>query len=292
MSHEQSDFIGARARGLLDAFADPVQVVSPDGTFVYVNRAWCQRLGYAEPDALGMGFLDLIHPDHVLPWKTIFKSVLGGERLDDFEMALIAKDGSHVPVDASVWAQDGSNGPEAVCAVFRDLGRREQSGQKLARQLYRDQSTGLYNRRGFGVRSAPLLETLADNPERAGGFVLYVEIANLDQIERRHGVDAEHDALTRTAEVLHRALRLHDVVARLSRATFAALIALPPRYQPSYIATRIRAALQHVNRHARTPYEVELAIGLAPADPREPLWEAVENARAAAIGAAHKGDLP
>ena len=99
-------------------------------------------------------------------------------------------------------------------------------------------------------------------------------------------------ALTRTAEVLTRALRLHDVVARLSRSTFAALIALPPRYQPSYIATRVRAALQHVNRHARTPYEVELAIGLAPADPREPLWEAVENARAAAIGAAHKGDLP
>jgi diguanylate cyclase (GGDEF)-like protein len=176
--------------------------------------------------------------------------------------------------------------------VFRDLGRRDASGQKLARQLYRDAATGLYNRRGFGVRSTPLLEALADNPERAGGFVLYVEIVNLDQIERRHGVDAEHDALTRSAEVLHRALRLHDVVARLSRASFAALIALPPRYQPSYIATRVRAALTHVNRHARTPFEVELAIGMAPANPHEPLWEAVEHARGAAIGAAHRTELP
>jgi len=285
MSHEQSDFIGARARTLLDQFADPVQVVSPDGTFVYVNKAWCSRLGFAEGDALGMTFLDLIHADHVLPWKTIFKGVLAGERLDDFEMALIAKDGSHVPVEASVWVLNGERGPEGVAAVFRDLGRPDKSGQALARQLYRDTGTGLYNRRGFGVRSAPLLEALQDNPERAGGHVLYVEIVNLDQVERRHGVDAENDALKRTAEVLHRALRLHDVVARLSRNAFAALVALPPRYQPSYIATRVRAALTHLNRHARTPYEVELAIGMAPVDPHEPLWNAVDYARAAAIGA-------
>lgn len=287
MGHEQKDFVGARAHELLDGLIDPFQVVSPEGLFLYVNRAWCKRLGYAEADALGLGFLDLIHPDHQAPWKSIFRAVLGGEPVEHLEMVLIAQNGTHLAVEGSVWVQPGADAdaPPMVCALFRDAARRELGAH---RALYRDEETGLYNRRGFAVRSVPLLEILAENRERLGGFVMYIELSNLDQIERRHGAPAAHEALMRCAEVCHKALRVHDVVARIGHAGFAALMTLPPRYQASYVVTRVRAALTHANRHARTPYEIELAIGLAPVDPAAPLDDALNAAKKAAIGAHEK----
>src|SRR5438105_1031921 len=133
MAHEQSDFVGQRARALLDTFIDPIQVVSAEGTFLYVNRAWCERLGYEESDALGLGFLDLIHPDHQEPWKSIFRAVLVGERLDHIEMVLIAKDGSHLAVEGSVWAQIEGGAPTMICAVFHDSARRERGEQQISR---------------------------------------------------------------------------------------------------------------------------------------------------------------
>lgn len=285
MSHQQDDFVGARARELIDGLVDPYQVVSPEGLFLYVNQAWCRRLGYAEADALGLGFLDLIHPDHQDPWKSIFRAVLAGEPVEHLEMVLIAKNGAHLAVEGSVWVQDGGNEGPLVCALFRDSMHGELGEKQLGRLLYKDELTGLYNRRGFAVRSAPLMEILAENSDRLGGFLMYIEIANLDRIQRLHGDEASNESLTRCAEICRKALRVHDVVGHIGHAGFAALISLPPRYQASYVVTRLRAALTHANRHARTPYELELAIGLAPVDPSASVESAVEVAKRNAIGA-------
>ena len=283
MTHAQ-DFVAAHARELLDGFADAVQVVSPEGVFLYVNRAWSGQLGYAEADALGLGFLDLIHPDHQAPWKSIFKAVLAGERIEHLEMVLITQAGAHLAVEGSVWVQE-FDGEKHVCAMFRDTARHAAGEKQLAQLLYRDEETGLYNRRGFSVRSVPLFEILADNPERLGGWLMYIEATNIDQIARRHGDDAAVEALKRCAEILHKALRVHDVVARVGGASFAAMMTLPPRYQASYVVTRVRAALTHSNRQARRPYEIELAIGLAPVEPATTLDAAIETAAKQAIGA-------
>lgn len=283
MTHAQ-DFVAEHARELLDGLVDPFQVVSAEGLFLYVNRAWSERLGYAESDAVGLGFLDLIHPDHQAPWKSIFKAVLAGERIEHLEMVLITKSGAHLAVEGSVWVQKLDDETH-VCAMFREAGRQAAGAKQLAQLLYRDEETGLYNRRGFSVRSVPLFEILADNPDRLGGWLMYIEAANIDQIARRHGDEAAVEALKRCAEILRKALRVHDVVARIGGESFAALMTLPPRYQPSYVVTRVRAALTHSNRQARRPYELELAIGLAPVDPATTLEAAIEAAAKQAIGA-------
>jgi PAS domain S-box-containing protein len=271
--------LGQGARGILDEFVDMVQVVSIDGTFLYVNRAWRERLGYAEQDALGMGFLDVIHPDQQAAWKTTFRTVLAGERLENLEMVLVARDGSLVPVDGSVWARQPEGEQGQVCAVFR---ARPWSEQRVTRMLYRDEQTGLYNGSGLWVRAIPLLDVVAENRSRLGAWLLYLEISNLAGIERRDGEVAATEAVMRVTDVLRRALRVHDVVGRVARESFAALVTLPPRYQPGYVTARVKGAVQLANRQANKSWNVELAMGLVAVEDAKALNEALRLARAQA----------
>ena len=120
------------------------------------------------------------------------------------------------------------------------------------------------------------------NKDRVGGWLLYLDIDNLEQVQRRHGDEAMNEAVLRTAQMLHKTLRVHDVVARVTRSGFAAMISLPPRYPPNYITARIRGALQLANRHAAKQYNVELAMGLAQMAAHAPVQDALERAAAEA----------
>jgi PAS domain S-box-containing protein/diguanylate cyclase (GGDEF)-like protein len=293
MVEEHVDYATEHARDLLDEFIDLIQVVSADGTFLYANQAWHTRLGYTDADIVGMTFLDIIHPEHQQPWKAVFRSVLGGERLDHFEMVLIAKNGTPVSVDGSVWARKENDQAVSICAVFHDAGARVVGEQRMSRVLYKDELSGLFNRRGFGVRCAPLLELLEENRDRLNGWLIWFDIDNLDSIERKAGEAAANEAIKRAADVIRRGLRIHDIVGRLTRGGFAALVSLPPKYQPSYVTTRVRAGLQLANRHHDPTQHIELAMGAAEVVPGRSLDDAVARAAAqAAATSSHRRKAP
>lgn len=281
-THDAREFITHHAIELADTIPDAVQVVSTDGAFLYVNQAWTTQLGYNAEDVRGMTFLDVIHPDHQSAWKQVFKTVLGGKALHHFEMVLVAQDGAAVPVEGSIWALVSKGRPYAVCAAVRNSADRTIGEQLVSRAMYRDELTGMFNNKGFLVRATRLLEVIEDNKDRVGGWLLYLDIDNLEQVQRRHGDEAMNEAVLRTAQMLHKTLRVHDVVARVTRSGFAAMISLPPRYPPNYITARIRGALQLANRHAAKQYNVELAMGLAQMAAHAPVQDALERAAAEA----------
>lgn len=281
-THDTREFITHHAVELADTLPDAVQVVSTDGAFLYVNHAWTTQLGYTSDDVRGMTFLDVIHPEHQNAWKSVFRDVLAGKRLNHFEMVLVAKDGSAVPVEGGVWSLRSNGRPYAVCASVRNSADRTVGEQLVSRAMYRDEMTGLFNRNGFVVRATRLLEVIEENRDRVGGWLVYLEIDNLDQIRRRYGDEAANEAVLRTSDMLRRALRVHDVVARLTEGGFGAMVSLPPRYQPNYVTARLRGALSLANRHAAKPYNVELAMGLATMEPNMPVSDAIERAAAEA----------
>ena len=50
-------------RDLCENAHDLIQSVSPEGRFLYVNRAWLSTLGYDESDLSELDVFDVIHPD-------------------------------------------------------------------------------------------------------------------------------------------------------------------------------------------------------------------------------------
>ncbi|MBD3267573.1 PAS domain S-box protein, partial [bacterium] len=75
----------------LDNANDLIQSVSPDGKFIYVNRAWQEALGYTEKEASQLTIFDIIHPESMDHCKILFQQVLQGENLLGLETKFLTK---------------------------------------------------------------------------------------------------------------------------------------------------------------------------------------------------------
>lgn len=56
-------------RTLVEDADDLIQICGMDGAILYVNRAWCETLGYSEAESTGLTLHDIIHPaswDHCM----------------------------------------------------------------------------------------------------------------------------------------------------------------------------------------------------------------------------------
>ena len=55
----------ARLQDFLANATDLIHSTSPEGSFVYTNRAWRETLGYSEEEVALLNMFDVIHPDDV-----------------------------------------------------------------------------------------------------------------------------------------------------------------------------------------------------------------------------------
>jgi len=51
-----------RYRDILDNASDLIQSVDPNGSFLFVNRAWKETLGYTDEEIAGLNVFDVISP--------------------------------------------------------------------------------------------------------------------------------------------------------------------------------------------------------------------------------------
>ncbi|MDO9463950.1 MAG: MEDS domain-containing protein [bacterium] len=112
-------------RDLWENVNDLIQSVKPDGTFVYVNRAWRETLGYNEKEIPDLSLLDIIHPDSHAHCMEIFKRLLAGEKVEYIEAAFLAKDGKTIMVEGSANCRFVDGKPVTTRAIFRDVTERK-----------------------------------------------------------------------------------------------------------------------------------------------------------------------
>jgi PAS domain S-box-containing protein len=56
-------------RDLFENATDLIQSVTPEGSFLYVNRAWRQTLQYSETEVADLTIFDVLHPEYHERWK-------------------------------------------------------------------------------------------------------------------------------------------------------------------------------------------------------------------------------
>jgi len=107
----------------LDVFenaGDIVQCVTPDGSFMYVNRAWRENLGYSAEDMAGLKIWNIIAPECRSVCLEHFNSLMKGNKLSDVETTFFSKENRELPVKGNVtisYSKDGK--PLATFGMFR-----------------------------------------------------------------------------------------------------------------------------------------------------------------------------
>jgi PAS domain S-box-containing protein/putative nucleotidyltransferase with HDIG domain len=120
-----------RYRDLFENTNDLVQSVAPDGSLVYVNRAWRQALGYSEDEIPELSLFDVIHPDSKAHCMEIFQRVMAGEKLDHVEAMFVTKNGTTICVEGNASCRFEDGKAVATRAIFHDITERKQIEEAL-----------------------------------------------------------------------------------------------------------------------------------------------------------------
>ncbi|MBA3065783.1 diguanylate cyclase [bacterium] len=89
-------------RELVRSTHELIQILRPDGSFEYVNRAWRQAMGYSRKDVKSLNIFDIIRKDYKKDYILKFKKVMSGVRLKEFITVLISKKGRDIFVRGTV----------------------------------------------------------------------------------------------------------------------------------------------------------------------------------------------
>lgn len=114
-----------RYHDLLENANDLVQSVNANGSFLYVNRAWKELMGYTDEEIAGMRVFDIIASscrDHCM---TVFQRVMSGEKIHRVEVEFVAKDGRVIILEGSVNCSFVDGRPVATRSIFRDITERK-----------------------------------------------------------------------------------------------------------------------------------------------------------------------
>ncbi|HEX4518579.1 MAG TPA: PAS domain S-box protein [Gaiellaceae bacterium] len=234
-------------------------LVTPEGTWLQVNRAFCRLLGYSEEELLELRLADL-----TVPGDTSVQV----DEVDEtrHETRYLRSDGTPIWVAASTTLVRTEKGePLYYVLQVEDIGDRKQTERELRRLADHDALTGLLNRRGFmdGLRRE------LRRMERKGeyGALLLLDLDNFKLVNDNAGHLAGDQVLRTTADVLRRRLRATDVIGRLGGDEFAALVLNVTPRQAGEIAAETTETLRAMTVTAGdVTIEVAASIGVVAID--------------------------
>ncbi len=110
----------AQLQDLVDNTSDLIQILSLDGRFLFVNRAWREILGYQSDEVGKLNIRDIVHPDFLEETYEKFNKIERGERIPDFETVFRRKDGRRIYLSGSVNCRFENDVPVAFRCILHN----------------------------------------------------------------------------------------------------------------------------------------------------------------------------
>ena len=116
---------------LFDTTSDLIQIFGVDGTLRLVNRAWCERLGWSEAEAIGRNVFELIAPDCQEHCQQVFQALLSGQVGTPIDCAFLSRDGRRISLEGQLSVAWVDGQPVEVRGILRDISDRRQAQEEL-----------------------------------------------------------------------------------------------------------------------------------------------------------------
>ncbi|MFW8600417.1 PAS domain-containing hybrid sensor histidine kinase/response regulator [Desulfobacterota bacterium M19] len=116
---------------LVDNAGDLIHSVSPDGSFLYVNQAWRDALGYSLEELSHIKLMDIVEEGCRNKCRQVFSCLMQGQAIDRNETVFVARDGRKIVVEGRCHTKFVDDRPVVMTGIFRDVGKRVQQEQAL-----------------------------------------------------------------------------------------------------------------------------------------------------------------
>ncbi|SFC31455.1 PAS domain-containing hybrid sensor histidine kinase/response regulator [Spirosoma endophyticum] len=123
----------AQLQDLVDNTSDLIQLLTLDGKFIFVNRAWRDVLGYSSEEISALNLRDVLHPDYAESTLGMLKRIQEGDKLPYVETVFRSKTGKTLFLSGSINCRFDNGRPTAFRCILHDTtGRiRAEKSQKL-----------------------------------------------------------------------------------------------------------------------------------------------------------------
>lgn len=124
----------SQLQDLVDNTSDLIQLITLEGKFIFVNKAWREVLGYGLEEIASMTIADILHPDYKEETFRKLKQIREGEKVPDFETVFLSRAGKKIFLSGSVNCRYDQGKPTAFRCILHDFS--EKSRAEKAQNLY------------------------------------------------------------------------------------------------------------------------------------------------------------
>ncbi|SIT93486.1 PAS domain S-box protein [Pontibacter indicus] len=110
-----------RLQDLFDNAHDLIQNISVDNKFIFVNKAWKDRLGYTDHDIESLTLNDIVHPYYKAKLIYQLRNLYKGENVNKMETVFLTKAGKPVHLIGSITCSWQDGRPVATRAILHDI---------------------------------------------------------------------------------------------------------------------------------------------------------------------------
>jgi len=252
------------SREVLQAIFDKVDIGlcihDEDGNILSANRKMLEIIGGSSGEAAKTPLQKLFAGGQVAEKLPIlWDLVLAGER-QTFEWTKPRTGGNGI-AEVALNAID-VNGSPAILMTVTDISKYKEIEKELQQQATNDETTGVHNKTYFVAAGEEELRRA--NRYNRQMSLLVLEVDNIKDITETHG-ELIADQINKTmTEACLKALRSSDILGRLGKTEFAAILAESDQRAAMEAAERLRKSLAHNKAPTDIgPVDFTISIGAA-----------------------------
>ena len=214
-----------RFRSAFDYAPIGIGLVAPDGTWLKVNRALTDILGYSEEEFLQTNYKSVIFPEDLgVTLINIIEVTSGVSASSQMEHRYVHKTGRTVWASWSVSeAGESASGSRNLIFQVQDITDKKLAEERLHHDATHDALTGLANRMLFMRQLASALRKAHARPGH-NVSVLFIDLDRFKNVNDSLGHLFGDRLLVAISERLRECMRPKDMVARLGGDEFVILV--------------------------------------------------------------------
>ncbi len=197
-----------------------------ENKIVYVTPSIKKLLGFTVSEFLDIniqdvfakefsGIVEKVIPKHI----EAFKSDSNSEKPHIMEIQETCKNGDIIWVEVSSRYEYNTNGEIEVVSISRNIEERKKAEAEMLRLSYRDQLTGLYNRRFYEEELSRL-----DTPRNLPISLIMADVNGLKLTNDAFGHQKGDELIVRIANILKEEARADEIISRIGGDEFVILM--------------------------------------------------------------------